>query len=140
MADAALLGLAVQIVSAHVSNNEVPIGELPKLINDVHGALARVGQPEIAVKREPAIPVKQSVTASHIACLECGKRFSMLKRHLNTDHKLTPTEYRQKWDLPSSYPIVAPDYAKTRSTLAKKIGLGRKAEPATKKARRKLSR
>ena len=81
------------------------------------------------VKGEPAIPVKRSVTAAHIACLECGKQFSMLKRHLNTDHQMTPDQYRQKWDLPRSYPMVAPDYAKTRSALAKKIGLGRAATP-----------
>lgn len=122
-----LLGLAAQIVSAHVSKNEVSPDGLPGLITAVHRALATVGQAEVApVRAEPAVPVKKSVTPGHIACLECGKHFSMLKRHLNTDHQLTPDQYRQKWELPQSYPLVAPDYAKTRSTLAKKIGLGRK--------------
>ena len=135
-----VLGLTAQIVSAHVANNEVSTGDLPKLINEVHRALAGAAfAPVAAEKTEPAIPVKKSITAEHIACLECGKHFSMLKRHLNTDHKLTPDEYRQKWGLPRSYPLVAPDYAKTRSALAKKIGLGRKAA-STKKTGRKSAR
>jgi len=126
--DVDMLGLTAQIVSAHVANNEVTPADLPRLISDVHRALAGAAVAPVATeKTEPAVPVKKSVAAEHIVCLECGKRFSMLKRHLNTDHKLTPDEYRQKWDLPRSYPLVAPNYAKTRSALAKKIGLGRKA-------------
>jgi predicted transcriptional regulator len=85
------------------------------------------------------VPVKKSVLANHIVCLDCGKHFSMLKRHLMTDHKLTPEQYRQRWELPQSYPLVAPDYAKTRSALAKRIGLGRKGS-APRKTERKVAR
>jgi predicted transcriptional regulator len=135
--DGTILSLAAQIVSAHVANNAIAPDDLPKLINEVHRALANAGQAATTpVRAEPAIPVKRSVTASHIACLECGKQFSMLKRHLNTDHQMTPDQYRQKWDLPRSYPMVAPDYAKTRSALAKKIGLGKKAAPAKRSGRK----
>ena len=123
-----ILSLAAQVVSAHVSNNGVTAGELPNLISAVHQALARAG--EVVAKPplpDPAVDVKKSVRADQIICLDCGKHFSMLKRHLTTDHKLTPAEYRQRWGLPPSYPMVAPNYAKVRSSLAKKIGLGRKA-------------
>jgi predicted transcriptional regulator len=123
-----LLVLAAQVVSAHVANNTVAPGDVPKLINEVYRALADAGRgPTAAATAEPAVPVKRSVTPGHLVCLECGKLFSMLKRHLGTDHQLTPDQYRQKWDLAPSYPIVAPNYAKTRSALAKKIGLGRTA-------------
>jgi predicted transcriptional regulator len=105
------LSRAAQIVSAHVANNAVAPDDLSKLIGEVHRARSRAGQADVApVKGEPAIPVKRSDTAAHITCLECGKQFSMLKRHLMTDHNLTPERYRQKWDLPPSYPVVAPDY------------------------------
>ena len=135
-----VLSLAAQIVAARVANNTIDPADLPKLINDVHRALANAGQSTAAPPRaEPAVDIKRSVRNDHIVCLECGKHFSMLKRHLNTDHQLTPHEYRQKWDLPPTYPIVAPDYAKTRSALAKKIGLGRKAA-SRKKAGRKSAR
>ena len=120
-----LLSLAAQVVSAHVANNKVAAEELPKLINDVHHALANAAR-STEPKGEPAVEVKKSVRPDHLVCLECGKHFSMLKRHLATDHQLTPELYRQKWRLPATYPIVAPNYAKVRSTLAKKIGLGRK--------------
>jgi predicted transcriptional regulator len=125
MADELLLGLAAQIVSAHVSHNTVQSVDLPKLINDVHRALASAGQGTTPPRGEPAVPVRQSVNPDYLVCLECGKHFSMLKRHLGSDHQLTPGEYRQKWDLPHDYPIVAPNYAKVRSHLAKKAGLGR---------------
>ena len=132
-----LLGLATEIVSAHVRNNAVAADELPGLIQQVFNALATVEQVIAAPpKAEPAVPVKKSVLADHIVCLDCGKHFSVLRRHLMTDHKMTPEQYRQRWDLPSSYPLVAPDYAKTRSSLAKKIGLGRKGQAAPKKAAR----
>ena len=135
-----VLSLAAQIVAAHVANNRVDPADLPKLINDVHRALANAGQSTAAPpSAEPAVDIKRSVRNDHIVCLECGKHFSMLKRHLSTDHQLTPHEYRQKWGLPPTYPVVAPDYAKTRSALAKKIGLGRKAA-SRKKAGRKLAR
>jgi predicted transcriptional regulator len=141
MADSdALLELAAQIVSAHVSKNAVAPNELPRLISDVHRALSTAGQAAATPTRgEPAVPVRQSVRQDHLVCLECGKHFSMLKRHLATDHELKPEQYRQKWGLPPSYPIVAPNYAKVRSTLAKKIGLGRKRGPM-KGAQRKSAR
>jgi predicted transcriptional regulator len=122
----AILSLAAEIVSAHVSNNRVGPEQLPKLINDVHHALttAELTATELP-KPEPAVPVKKSILRDHLVCLDCGRHFSMLKRHIATDHHLTPEQYRQRWDLPRSYPLVAPDYTKTRSRLAKKIGLGR---------------
>jgi predicted transcriptional regulator len=135
-----VLSLTAQIVAAQVANNRIDPADLPKMINDVHRALANAGQSTAAPPRaEPAVDIKRSVRNDHIVCLECGKHFSMLKRHLSTDHQLTPHEYRQKWGLPPTYPIVAPDYAKTRSALAKKIGLGRKAV-SRKKAGRKSAR
>jgi predicted transcriptional regulator len=129
-----LLSLAAQVVSAHVANNKVATEQLPKLINDVHRALANAAHSaEPPPKGEPAVEVKKSVRPDHLVCLECGKHFSMLKRHLATDHQLTPELYRQKWGLPAAYPIVAPNYAKVRSALAKKIGLWRKgSRPARK--------
>jgi len=134
-----VLSLAAQIVSAHISNNSVSTDQLPKLINDVHYALATAGQAAAkAPLAEPPVPVKNSIFADHIVCLVCGKHFSMLKRHLRIDHQMTPDQYREKWDLPSSYPLVSPDYAKTRSALAKKIGLGRGGK-AAKKAGRKMA-
>jgi predicted transcriptional regulator len=121
-----LLRLAADIVSAHASNNSLSTDQLPTLIGQVFGALATVGQATAAPPRpEPAVPVRQSVRSDHIVCLDCGKHFSMLKRHLMTDHKLTPEQYRQRWELPPTYPMVAPNYAKTRSAIAKKTGLGR---------------
>jgi predicted transcriptional regulator len=129
-----LLGLATEIVSAHVSNNAIAADQLPVLIQKVFNALATVEQVTTTPPRaEPSVPVKRSVLADHIVCLDCGKHFSMLRRHLMTDHKMTPQQYRQRWELPSTYPVVAPDYAKTRSALAKKIGLGRKGSAAPKR-------
>jgi predicted transcriptional regulator len=126
MADSStILELAAQIVSAHVSRNEITPDQLPRLINDVHRALSDADQVAAPSRSEPAVSVKQSVRHDYLVCLECGKHFSMLKRHLMNDHELTPEQYRLKWELPLSYPIVAPDYAKVRSTLAKKTGLGR---------------
>ena len=130
-----VLGLTAQIVSAHVRHNSVAPDALPGLIQEVYRALTMVGQqPAQAEKPEPAVPVKQSIRQDRIICLEDGKGFSMLKRHLMTDHKLTPQQYREKWGLPRDYPMVAPSYAQTRSALAKKIGLGRKAGRPAKKA------
>jgi predicted transcriptional regulator len=128
-----LLGLATEIVSAHVSNNAIAADQLPGLIQQVFNALATVEQATATPpKAEPAVDVRRSVVADHIVCLDCGKHFSMLRRHLITDHKMTPEQYRQRWDLPTTYPLVAPNYAKKRSTLAKKIGLGRKGQVALK--------
>jgi len=135
-----MLELAAQIVSAHLSNNPIVSDQLPILIRHVFNALSTVKQTSTAPpKPVPAVPVKSSIVADHVVCLDCGKRFSMLKRHLMTDHKLTPEQYRQKWTLPPSYPLVAPNYAKTRSALAKKIGLGRKGYAARRKTSRKMA-
>lgn len=128
MADEVLLTLAAEIVSAHVSNNPITASELPGLIQSVYGSLARLGQEVEAppAVQEPAVSIRSSVKPDAIACLECGAKMKMLKRHLATNHALTPAEYRAKWKLASDYPMVAPSYAATRKELALKIGLGRK--------------
>ena len=120
-----LIALTSQIVSAHVAHNTVPVDELPQLIRNVYAALGNATVPAPPVAKEPAAPIKNSVKPDAITCLECGSAFKMLKRHLNSEHQLSPSDYRKKWGLPANYPVVAPNYAKTRSTLAKKIGLGR---------------
>lgn len=119
--------LAADIVSAYVSNNSVPAGDLPALINEVYNALLRVGSSAAAEPVEPpkpAVAVKKSVTNDFIICLEDGKKFKSLKRHLRTQYGLSPEEYREKWGLAPDYPMVAPNYAKARSNLAKQMGLG----------------
>ena len=119
--------LAADIVSAYVSNNSVPTGELPSLINDVHAALLRVkgGVGEAPAEApKPAVSIKKSVTPDYIICLEDGKKFKSLKRHLRTQYDMTPEQYREKWGLAADYPMVAPNYAKARSELAKEMGLG----------------
>ena len=124
-----LIELTADVVAAYVSNNPVPIGELPNLIADVHAALGRVGTvPEqpVAEKQKPAVNPKRSVHDDYIVCLEDGKKFKSLKRHLMTHYNLTPDQYREKWGLDATYPMVAPNYAAARSQLAKKMGLGRK--------------
>jgi predicted transcriptional regulator len=127
--DNEIIGLTAHIVSAQIGHNEVPAAQLPGLIRDVHLALTTVGQaPVEPTKAEPAVAVKKSVFANHILCLDCGGSFKTLKRHISTDHQMTPDEYRAKWGLPMSYPMVAAEYAATRSKLAKAIGLGRKVE------------
>jgi predicted transcriptional regulator len=119
--------LAADIVSAYVSNNSVPATDLPSLINDVHSALVRVTSGTAVVSAEvpkPAVPARKSVTNEFIVCLEDGKKFKSLKRHLRTQYNMSPEEYREKWGLPPDYPMVAPIYAKARSQLAKQMGLG----------------
>ena len=119
--------LAADIVSAYVSNNSVQAAELPALLAAVHGALAQTGhgqREETQAELVPAVPVKKSITPDAIICLDDGKRFKSLKRHLRTTYNLTPEEYRAKWNLPHDYPMVAPNYAKARSELAKTMGLG----------------
>ena len=119
--------LAADIVSAYVSNNSVPSSDLASLINDVHTALLRVGGGTAEAPAEapkPAVPVKKSVTPDYIVCLEDGKKFKSLKRHLRTQYNMTPEQYREKWGLPPDYPMVAPNYAAARSQLAKQMGLG----------------
>jgi predicted transcriptional regulator len=128
--DDQIMSLTAQIVSAHVANNDVVVQQLPAFIREVHQALATVGQTVLEpTKPEPVVAVKKSVFAGHILCLDCGKSLKMLKRHLSTDHQMTPAEYRTRWGLPPSYPMVATDYAETRSQLAKASGLGRKVAP-----------
>ncbi|MER8777837.1 MucR family transcriptional regulator [Mesorhizobium sp. M0977] len=124
-----LVSITADIVSAFVSNNPLPVSELSKLIGDTYVALQGIG---IAVapataKLEPAVSIKKSVSPDFIICLEDGKKFKSLKRHIGTHYNLSPDQYRQKWNLPSDYPMVAPNYAATRSALAKSMGLGRKA-------------
>lgn len=125
----ALIELTADVVAAYVSNNPVPVGELPNLIADVHAALGRVGgapEPAPVDKQKPAVNPKKSVHEDYIICLEDGKKFKSLKRHLMTHYGLSPDQYREKWGLDPSYPMVAPNYAAARSQLAKKMGLGRK--------------
>jgi predicted transcriptional regulator len=122
--------LTAEIVSAYVSNNSVPSGDLSTLINQVHSALTRVSSGQVDTSAEPlkpAISVKKSITPDHIVCLEDGKKFKSLKRHLRTQYSMTPEQYREKWALPPDYPMVAPNYARQRSQLAKEIGLGTRA-------------
>ena len=127
-----VLGLTAQIVSAHVSNNSVTIDALPSLIQDVYRTLAGVGrEPVQPEKPQPAVPVKKSIFPDYIICLEDGKKLKMLKRHLKTSYNLSPDQYRDRWGLAPDYPMVAPSYARHRSSLAKKIGLGTK--PRTRK-------
>ena len=127
LGDAGVLELTAQIVSAHVSNNAIGADLLPGLIQDVYRTLAGVGKDQVAPEKQlPAVPVRKSVFPDHIVCLEDGKKLKMLKRHLKTSYDMTPDEYREKWQLPPDYPMVAPNYAKHRSSLAKKIGLGTK--------------
>src|ERR1700733_8726720 len=124
-----VLRLTAQIVSAHVEHNSVQAEALPGLIERVYQTLRGVGQAPVEVEKPvPVVPIKQSVKPDFIVCLEDGKRLKMLKRHLMTSYKLTPAQYRTRWGLPSDYPMVAPNYAKVRSSLAQKIGLGRKPE------------
>ena len=127
--DHELLRLAAGIVSAHASHNGGPSSSLPDLIRSVYAALSAAGAvPVVEVRPEPAVPVNKSVFPDYIVCLEDGKKLKMLKRHLRASFGLTPEAYRTRWNLPPSYPIVAPNYASHRSTLAKSFGLGRKFE------------
>ena len=132
-----VLSLASEIVAAYVSKNAVPAGEVSALLKSIHGALnglsQAAGAPETSAK--PAVPVKKSVTAEYVICLEDGKKLKMLKRYLRTRYNLTPEEYRHKWGLATDYPMVAPNYAAKRSEFAKKIGLGR-TRPAIKKRKK----
>ncbi len=125
-----ILKLATEIVAAYVSNNPIPVSELPAMIKAVHstlGGLVGSSQGEPATGQKPAVPIKRSVTPDHIVCLEDGKKLKMLKRYLRSNYNMTPEEYRAKWGLPADYPMVAPNYAAQRSEFAKKIGLGRTA-------------
>ena len=127
-----MIELATDIVAAYVAHNAVPAGELPTLIKSVHDSLDRVqagpvSEPVVEVQT-PAVPIRKSVTDDHIVCLEDGRKFKSLKRHLQSAYGLSPEQYRAKWNLPRDYPMVAPAYASKRSELARRIGLGRKAK------------
>ncbi len=122
-----IIEMTADIVSAFVSNNSVPATELPMLIQSVHRALSGVSttaEPVESAPREPAVPLKKSVNPDFIVCLEDGRKFKSLKRHLRPKYNMSPEEYRSKWGLPKDYPMVAPNYAKARSDLAKQMGLG----------------
>jgi predicted transcriptional regulator len=133
-----LIKFASDVVAAYVSNNPVPISEIPGMIKSIYATLsglAGTSPADTPTSQKPAVPVKKSVTPEYIVCLEDGKKLKMLKRYLRSRYNLTPEEYRGKWSLPADYPMVAPNYAAQRSEFAKKIGLGRTA-PATKSRRR----
>ncbi len=123
-----LITLTSDIVAAHVSNNSVTVEDVPSLITTVYGALSSLGQDanEEEPRPEPAVSVRASIKPDYIVCLEDGKKLKMLKRHLMTHYNMTPDQYRQRWNLPADYPMVAPNYAERRRELAMKIGLGRK--------------
>ncbi len=127
-----LLALTTEIVAAHVSNNTVAVGDLAPLINQVYNSLANIGTvPAAPAERpQPAVPIKRSVHADYIVCLEDGKKLKMLKRHLKTAYNMSPEAYRERWGLAPDYPMVAPNYARQRSRLAKEIGLGTRARRA----------
>jgi len=127
MGTGSFIELTAEIVSAYVSNNPVPACDMPGLINQVHGALVRISGGHSDAQSEPlkpAVSVKKSITPDYIVCLEDGKKFKSLKRHLRTQYNMTPEQYRDKWALPPDYPMVAPNYAAARSELAKQMGLG----------------
>jgi predicted transcriptional regulator len=134
--DASLVDLTVDIVSAYVSHNQVATASLADLIRSVHASLTGLNNPkptEVDIPAKPAVPIKRSVTPDYVICLEDGLKFKSLTRHLRTAYGLTPAQYREKWDLPGDYPMVAPNYSATRSRLAKELGLGqqrRKADSA----------
>jgi predicted transcriptional regulator len=123
-----LLTLTADIVAAHVSNNSVAVNDLPNLIQNVHSALSTIAGSRNAPepRPEPKVSIRSSIKPDSISCLECGSKQKMLKRHLMTNHAMSPTDYRQKWGLSADYPMVAPNYAEQRRTLAKSIGLGTK--------------
>jgi predicted transcriptional regulator len=131
-----ILKLATEIVAAYVSNNPIPVSEVPAMIKSVHTTLGGLGNGltgEAVSSQKPAIPIKRSVNPDYIVCLEDGKKLKMLKRYLRSNFSMTPEEYRAKWGLPADYPMVAPNYAAQRSEFAKKIGLGRTASSSSRR-------
>ena len=125
-----LIELTARLAAAYLRNNTLPAAGLTELITSIHGALRNADAPQIEpTQLTPAVPIRSSVRPGHIVCLECGMKAKMLKRHLSAEHGLTPEAYKAKWRLAPTYPLVAPEYAATRSSLAKRIGLGRKAQP-----------
>ncbi len=133
-----LIGLVADIVSAYVSNNSVPAADLPGLIATTHAAISGLGAPPAPVVEErptPIVSIKKSITPEFLICLEDGKNFKSLKRHLRTAYNMSPEDYRTRWGLPADYPMVAPAYAEARSTLAKKMGLGQQRRKAPVRAK-----
>lgn len=132
-----LITLTSDIVAAHVSNNEVPVDQVPTLITTIYNALQSLGgeQPKVEERPEPAVSIRASVKPDYLVCLEDGKKLKMLKRYLRTNYDMSPEEYRARWNLPADYPMVAPNYAERRRELAVKIGLGK--APGQKRGRRK---
>ncbi len=133
-----LIELTADIASAYVENNTVPANELPALINSIHQALANIGAPVVVAEpvKTPAVSIKKSIGDDYLICLEDGRKFKSLKRHLRTKYNLSPEDYRNKWGLPKDYPMVAPAYAAARSQLAKQMGLGQGGRQAAKPATR----
>ena len=125
-----LLTLTTEIVSSYLSNNKIETENIAPIIDDIYKTLSNVSSvaPHLAERPQPAVPIKRSITEDFIICLEDGKQLKMLKRHLKTAYNMTPEEYRERWGLPADYPMVAPSYAKKRSSLAKNIGLGKKTQ------------
>jgi len=135
-----LVELTATVVSAYVSHNALSASDLPRLIGQVHAAMLGLGgavEADVSPELRPAVPVKKSITPDYLICLEDGKKFKSLKRHLRTEYDMSPDEYRAKWGLPSDYPMVAPNYSEARSKLAKSIGLGRKPSAAPARRRTK---
>jgi predicted transcriptional regulator len=135
-----MLGLASRIVAAYVGNNAVPVAELPVMIRAIYSTLCGLATgtaAETSLNQKPAVPIKKSVTAEYVVCLEDGKKLKMLKRYLNSRYGLTPDQYRSKWGLPRDYPMVAPNYSAKRSDFAKQIGLGRSKPSSSGKRKRR---
>ncbi|WP_369060904.1 MucR family transcriptional regulator [Caulobacter sp. 73W] len=135
---AEIIEMTADIVSAYVGNNSVSASDLPALIQSIHRALADIAtgaEPVEVAPKEPAVPLKRSITPDHLVCLEDGRKFKSLKRHLRTKYNMSPEEYRAKWNLPKDYPMVAPNYAKARSDLAKQMGLGQGGRKPARKGR-----
>lgn len=135
MADDLFLTLTADIVSSHVSGNAVPMSDLPLLIRNVHDTLVGLlAEPvPVEVRQKPAVSIRASINPDYLICLEDGKKFKMLKRHLMTHYQMSPDAYREKWNLPSDYPMVAPSYAAKRSEIAMSVGLGRRRSASRKK-------
>jgi predicted transcriptional regulator len=134
-----LLALTAEIVAAHVAHNSVTQADLPGLIQNVHSTLARLGEPSPPPpeeKRQPAVPIRRSITPDYLICLEDGRKLKSMKRHLHTAFNLTPEQYRERWGLPKDYPMVAPNYAAVRSAMAKQIGLGSKPKATAQTGRK----
>ncbi|WP_269713987.1 MucR family transcriptional regulator [Caulobacter sp. NIBR2454] len=135
---AEIIEMTADIVSAYVGNNSVSASDLPALIQSIHRAIAEIAtgaEPVEVAPKEPAVPLKRSITPDHLVCLEDGRKFKSLKRHLRTKYNMSPEEYRAKWNLPKDYPMVAPNYAKARSDLAKQMGLGQGGRKPARKGR-----